>query len=127
MTKSLLTKKRLNKRSLLAFISLGYLLSASTTYAQPQEITIRPVAGFSSLGQAVSTIVSVVMFGGALLCFGYLMYGAIKYITAGDNAANASGARQTMLNAIIGLFLLGLVFVIFQILVNIIPGLGQFF
>ena len=89
----------------------------------PPPITIKPVIGFTSMQEAVATLMSVVGYVGALLCFFYLIWGAYKYLTAGDNAANTAAARQTMINAVIGLILLGMVVVIFNFVASFIPGL----
>lgn len=93
----------------------------------PQPITIQPVIGFTSAQEALTTLMSVVGFVGALLCFFYIVWGAYKYLTAGDNAANTAAARQTILNAVIGLVLLGMVVVIFNFVASFIPGLKNAF
>jgi len=104
-----------------------FALSTSQAFAtQPPPIQIQPVGGFTSLNDAVSTLIPIVFWGGGFLCFIYLLYGAYKYITAGDNAANVSAARQTLINAVIGLVLLGLVYVIFIIVAQII-GIDSMF
>jgi hypothetical protein len=95
--------------------------------AAPPTIQIKAGVGFSTLGQALNTIIEALFLLGGLLAFGYILYGAIKYITAGDNSANVGAARTTMQNAVIGLIVLSLVFVIFKFAVNLIPGLGAFF
>lgn len=115
--------------TLATLVSTGVTLPsvAQSQATTPEPITIRPVIGFSTLSQAINTLMSVAMFGGALICLGYLILGAYKYLTAQDNAANTAAARQTMINAIIGLILLGLIYVIFMVVVNLIPGLNNWF
>jgi hypothetical protein len=108
------------------------LLSPASVWAQeasvdPPEIKIQPIVGFSSINQAVGTIIGVVFFGAALLAFFYIVQGALKYVSAGDNAANTQAARQTIQNAVIGLFIIGVVYLIFKVTVSLIPGLGTFF
>lgn len=95
--------------------------------ATPPTIVLQPVIGFSSIGQATNTLISAAFLGGALLTFFYIIRGAFKYVTAGDNAANTQAARSTIQNAVIGLIILACVYVLFKIMVGIIPGLGQFF
>jgi hypothetical protein len=94
---------------------------------KPPSIEISAGTGFTSLGQALNTILGALFLLGGLLAFAYLLYGAVKYITAGDNSSNTSAARTTMQNAVIGLIILGVVFVLFKFVVHIIPGLGDFF
>jgi hypothetical protein len=91
------------------------------------ELTFQPVIGFRSINQATSTVVALAFLGGAILAFYYLIKGAYRYVTAGDNAGNAQEARTTIQNAIIGLLILGTVYVIFRFAVNLIPGLSTFF
>src|SRR5690606_39288775 len=79
--------------------------------------------GFTSLEQAINTLVPVVYFFGALAAFFYLLLGALKYIIAGSDDAKVKSARATMVHAIVGLMLLGLVSVIFNVLSEIIPGM----
>lgn len=116
-------------RLLASISSAAIIFALSTTQsfaAQPPPIQIQPVGGFSSLNDAANTLIPIVFWGGGLLCFVYLLYGAYKYIAAGDNAANVSAARQTMINAVVGLILLGLVYVIFIIVAQIIGIDGMF-
>lgn len=109
---------------LLAFIAPP---TASAQASSPPAITINPVAGFSTLSQAINTLLTVAMFAGAVACLAYLVYGAFKYLTARDEAGKLEEARKTMINAAVGLLLLGLIVVIFQIVVALIPGMGSWF
>jgi hypothetical protein len=110
-------------------MGLALLMShiARAYASSPPPIFIRPVVGFTSAQDAMSTLLSVVAYVGGLLCFFYLVWGAYKYLTAGDNSANTAAARQTMLNAVIGLILLGLVVVLFRIVTQIIGAEDIFF
>jgi hypothetical protein len=83
--------------------------------------------GFTSIGQAMSTIISFVIFLGALIAFVFLVIGAFRYVSAGDDAAGTKAARTIITNAVVGLILLALVYVIFQIIIRVIPGLSSFF
>ncbi len=113
----------------IAFLTplIGIFGVATVQATQPPPIVIQPVIGFTSAQEAVATLMSVVGYVGALLCFAYLIWGAYKYLTAGDNASNTAAARQTMINAVIGLILLGLVVVIFNFVASFIPGLKDTF
>ena len=91
------------------------------------SINLQPQYGFSSLSEAINTLVPVIYFIGGLAAFFYLLMGACKYIIAGSDEAKLKGARDTMVHAIVGLMLLGLVMVIFQVMADAIPGMDQFF
>ena len=105
----------------------AFLSFQATAFAQPAPIEIQPVGGFASLQEALNTLIPVAAFIGGLLCFGYLLFGAYKYLTAGENASNVEAARKTIINAIIGLLLLGLVFIIFKVATEIIGIDSMFF
>ena len=91
------------------------------------SINLQPQYAFTSLNEAVNTLVSAIFFFGALAAFFYLLMGAFKYIIAGGDEAKLKGARDTMVHAVVGLILLGLVMVIFQVIASAIPGLDQYF
>jgi vacuolar-type H+-ATPase subunit I/STV1 len=115
-------------RLLLVVLCLGGAARPGTVFADaPRPITITPVVGFSTLSQAMSTLISAAIVMGALLTFIYLVIGAFKYVSAGDDASNVKSAKTIITNAIVGLILLALVFVIFQIVIRVIPGLSSFF
>src|SRR5690606_2578870 len=83
--------------------------------------------GFTSLSQAVNTLLSAAFFFAAIAALFYLFLGAFKYILAGSDEAKLKNARSTMVHAIVGLILMGLVMVFFQVIVSAIPGLDQYF
>jgi hypothetical protein len=119
---------------LYAFLTLASLASPLSALAQtantdigPGEITLKPVVGFKTINQATGTLVSLLFLGAALLAFFYIVRGALKYVSAGDNAANAQAARTTIQNAVIGLFIIASVYVIFRLVIGLIPGLGSLF
>ena len=103
------------------------LLFPSVSFAAPPSITIKPIIGFLTLGQALNTIFAALFFFGALLMFFFIINGALKYLTSGDNAANTAAGRTMITNAIVGFIILGAVFVIFKVAIVIVPGMGQFF
>lgn len=115
----------------LGLTSLGLAL-VPVAWAQdapppPAAITIQPIGGFHSINQAAGLLVAVVFLGGAGFALFYIIKGAIAYISAGDNPANATKGRQTIQYAVIGLVVLGLIFVIFKFVTGLVPGIGAFF
>lgn len=97
---------------------------ASTALAQP-KIEIEPIGRFDNLGDAIDILTKLILGGGAIACLAYLIYGAFKYITAGDESSTAATARTTMINACIGLVLLSLTYVIWVLILRI-TGIGVF-
>ena len=83
--------------------------------------------GFSSIGQAISTLITFAIFLGAIIAFIFIVIGAFRYVSAGEDAGGTKAARTIITNAVVGLILLALVYVIFQIVIRVVPGLSQFF
>lgn len=106
----------MNKK-LSTIISLFTFSTLSTSVAQAQ-ITIQPIGTFDDAPSAAGTIVNILLFVGAVACFAYIVYGGFKYVTSGDSSDNTAAARRTILNAVIGLFVLAASFVIWQIVLR---------
>jgi hypothetical protein len=123
--------KKVQQSGLLSFTMVSGMLVfpfiALADAAPAPDITIKPVTGFVTLSQALNTIITAAIFFGAILAFGYIAMGAFKYVAAGDDANAVKSARTMIQNAVIGLILLGLIFVIIKIIVPIIPGLSNSF
>jgi len=68
---------------------------------------INPTQGlFGTLadsGTVVTRIIQILLLIAGLIALVYLIVGGYQYITAGGNAEQATAARTTILNAIIGL------------------------
>ena len=92
-----------------------------------QKLALNTGFGFSTLGQAINTIISVIFFVAALAAFFYILLGAFTYVTAGDDATKTEKARKSITNAVVGLILVALVYVIWLIVINTVPGIKSFF
>lgn len=102
-------------------------LSIQTSSDPLGPINIHIPFGFSTLSQAINTLLTAAIFFAALAALFYLFLGAFRYIIAGSDEAKIKSARATIVHAIVGLIMMGLVLVIFQVLVSTIPGLDQYF
>lgn len=94
---------------------------------QSSTVSLGSSLGFNSLPQAISTLIALLFFGSGLVAFFYILRGAMMYVTAGEESSQTSKARTMMTNAVIGLVILGLVWVIWLMAINLIPGMGDFF
>lgn len=80
---------------------------------QPPPIT--PIAGTTyGIKDLVGIIVGWVVYAAGALAFIYLVYGGILYITAGGDAEKATKGRTAIINAVIGLIITLLAFVIIR-------------
>lgn len=121
-------KKQLIQRIGLVGSTLGLALyHASATYASTGigELdavdlnSARGTFGFDSLSDAVNTLVTIIFFVAGLVAFLFILWGAVNYIMAGDDASKTEAARKRITNAVVGLILVALVYVIWLIAAQI--------
>jgi hypothetical protein len=72
-----------------------------------------PDAGFSIV---FGNIFSIAMVIAALLVIGFMILGAIEWITSGGDKSKVEGARNKMTNAIIGILILSATVALFILL-----------
>ena len=90
-------------------------------------IDLQASFGFSSLPQAINTIIALIFLVAGLVAFFFILLGAFNYLTAGDSSEKTGKARSMITNAVIGLILVALVYVIWLVAINLVPGLSDFF
>ena len=78
----------------------------------------------NSLGQLISTVVNLVLTGAILASLFFLLIGAIKWITKGDDKAELESARNQITNAILGLVIAMAAWAIWLLLVKDFIGLN---
>ncbi|OGD56039.1 hypothetical protein A2V71_03990 [Candidatus Berkelbacteria bacterium RBG_13_40_8] len=66
----------------------------------------------------------VLLLGGAIAVI-YLVYGGILYITAGGDAEKATKGRTAIVNAIIGIIIIALAYVIVQFVGNALGSVAR--
>jgi len=104
-------------------------------HAYAQSPTFNEFFGFNLVGggagnpQATLTnllrgIVNWVLVIVAIIAFFYLIASGIKYITSGGDAAKATEARNGIVNAIIGIIIVLLSFIIVRFAFGVGQGLG---
>lgn len=104
------------------------MLHLSTQSPQLPVAPINPPPfGYTSLDQAINTLIPVVFLVGGLAAFFYLLYAGLRYITSGSSDEGTKAARTIFKNVIVGLLLLGMVGVLFRFITALVPGMGQFF
>ena len=76
-----------------------------TAYAvqiDPEQIGL-PKLG--SIGELVSNIWNLVLYGAGILMFFYLLFGGFKYLTAGGDEKAVQVAKKMLTNAITGMLI----------------------
>jgi len=79
----------------------------------------------TSLPQIFRTVINwalAIAFGVAVI---YLIYGGFRYITSGGNEESAEKGRGSVVNALIGIVIIVLSYVIVNVVANLVQGNGS--
>lgn len=107
----------------------SFALSASSVFAQvrdtkiPDDVLPGVDPTQTSLGELIASALQIIFIAAALAVLIYLVIGAFKWITSGGDKDAIGKARGSIVNALIGLFLLALAFFI-TVLVGQIVGVN---
>lgn len=80
-----------------------------------------------SISNLVTLIITWVIYVAGVLAFLFLVYSGILYITAGGNSEQAKKAQAGLVNAVIGIIIVVLSYVILRAVVNLALGGGILF
>src|SRR3989344_7958283 len=106
---------------ILAFISsaIATLLTPVSAFAQaasPNAIKITgPDQGFKSLTNFIGNALTVSFAVGILVVLAMLIWGAFEWITSGGDKENVGKARGRIINALIGLAVLAIAYVLAKV------------
>ena len=78
----------------------------------------------SDLGSVINGVLSFVMVIAALLVLGYLIMGAMEWITSGGDKGKTEAARNKITAAVVGIIILAASFAILNLVLNFI-GFGS--
>ncbi|MFA6963202.1 MAG: hypothetical protein WC227_00585 [Patescibacteria group bacterium] len=81
---------------------------------------VQPVAGDTGFQSIAVNILNWSAGIGAIIAFVFLIIGGFLYLTAGGNAESAKKGMQGILNAVIGLIIIALSYVMIIAVVNLI-------
>lgn len=91
--------------------------TGSNATANPALGTVQFPAGFSlNSSKILNNLVGVFIAVGGLVFFFMLLFGGIKFMTAGGDPKNAEAARKTITNAVIGLIIVVSAFLVTTVL-----------
>lgn len=116
--------KQLRNLSILASLTTGYLLLATSAYAAIFNPAI-PAEGPDTnpnvvFGNLISTLLGAVIIIAFLLSLIYFIQGALSWITAGGDKQQLEGARGKITSGIIGLVVVGSVWGVMLIVSSIL-------
>lgn len=95
-------------------VSLAQLGSGATGAVGNVSVTPIKLASNTDLYGIINNISVIVLAFVGVLAVLYLIYGGVLYLTAGGEAEKASKGRTAITNAIIGIIIIILSFVIYQ-------------
>lgn len=84
---------------------------AAIAYAQTPKLDdfkIIKILAVDDINQLIANIIGLVLLIAGIVAFGYVIISGFQYMTAGGDAAKAAGARQHIINAVIGLVIISL-------------------
>lgn len=109
------------KRLAASFTGLGFLTAASSVFARHNQLhieVVKPQGGIdpsTPVGTVISNAITIVFVVAALTVLVFLVIGAFRWITSGGNKENVDTARKMIVNALIGLVILALAFLIARV------------
>lgn len=93
--------------------------SISGTYnASTGECVTGSVAGEQSINALIAKIISIFSWIVGVVAVIFVMYGGFRYITSGGDSSKVTGAKNTIVYALIGLVVAVLAQVIVQLVLN---------
>ena len=126
------------KKTAATITSLYYLASATIASAAVDVGITPPRQGINPAtppGRVLSNALTIIFVVAALLVLFFLIIGAFQWITSGGDKEKVGKARGTIINALIGLAILALAFLIVRVVgqllnidilaLRVIPSLGD--
>jgi len=111
-------------KKLIGLSTVGYflLINAASAYADVNVTPGNPNQGISPQAdpsKVITNILTIIFMAAILLVLFFLILGAFQWITSGGDKEKVGHARGTIVNALIGLAILALAFLI----INIVGGI----
>ena len=82
-----------------------------------QEVQRNNFFKFDSIGEFVVNMFQIALIMGSIMTFFYLIWGGIQWISSGGNQEAAKGAKEKITDAVMGLALLAVVWVIWRLII----------
>ena len=96
-------------------IVLSPMLVSAQSFNPPEG---GPIPELSTASQVILRVIEILLAIAGLVAVIFLIVGGFRYITAGGNEETAEGAKKTLVNAIIGVVIVILAFVIVRVISN---------
>lgn len=108
------------------FLTLAILVLPLVVGAQgfrtPSAPGTDPLPGQNTATEIILRVIQILLAIAGLVAVIFLIVGGFRYITAGGNEETAEAAKKTITNAIIGIVIIILAFVIVRVISNALIG-----
>jgi len=84
------------------------------------------IAGATSIGKVITIVLKILLTLAGVVAVVFVIYAGYSYITSGGNEEQATKAKKVLFNAILGLILIILSFVIISVITNTLTTGGIF-
>lgn len=106
---------------MLAMIAMPFVTAAQFRIPDPGNTGVASDATVTSL---LMRIIQILLAVAGLIAVVFLIVGGFRYITAGGNEESAESGKKTIINAIIGIVIIILSFVIVRVISNALLNRG---
>lgn len=100
-----------------ALLLSPFLVGAQGDFKIPKS-DADPLSGEETASDIITRIISILLAIAGLVAVIFLIVGGFRYITAGGNEESSESAKKTIQNAIIGIVIIILAFVIVRVVAN---------
>lgn len=115
--------------SYLAVAAFSVTLPASSVEAAVSwdniSTKLSPSFVTKDLVSIIVTIVNLFLFVAAVVAFVYAIWGGFQYLTAGSDDAKSGSGRKTIVNAVIGLFIIAMAYAIISFSTGFVNNLNK--
>jgi hypothetical protein len=80
------------------------------------------LTGAQSVSQLIVEVINIMLIFAGAVAIIFVIIGGYQYLTSGGNEESAEKGKKTLLNAIIGIVLIIMSFVIINVIVNLVAG-----
>jgi hypothetical protein len=117
-----ITTKQISVAATLVALAVPLLVSAQILPPAPPGLAGGFSGGSNTISGVVTRIVEIALALAGLIAILFLIIGGFRYVTAGGNEETAESAKKTILNAIIGIIVIILSYVILRVIENALLG-----
>ncbi len=117
-----LTSRHFAAAATVVALAVPLLVSAQILPPPPGGLATGFSGGNTTITSIITRIVQIALALAGLIAILFLIIGGFRYVTAGGNEETVEAAKKTILNAIIGIIVIILAYVILRVIENALLG-----